>query len=206
MGHAALTFDNGPTPGITDVVLDVLAARGLRATFFVVADKLRDPARRALAERAAAEGHRVGNHTLTHTVPLGKLERGGDLDAVWREIDEAQALLGDLAPERFFRPYGAGGIIDENLLGPKGTAHLRDGGYQVVTWNCVPRDWEDPTGWVDTAMAQMAAIDGGSGDWPVVVVHDVKVGALDRLEAFLDRLSADGVELTMDFPASVRVA
>ena len=44
----SLTFDNGPTPGLTERVLSVLAERGLPATFFVVGD-------------------RVGHHTMTHS-------------------------------------------------------------------------------------------------------------------------------------------
>ena len=200
MARVTLTFDNGPTPGVTERVLDMLAAAGVAATFFVVADRLRNPAARALAERAVAEGHRVGNHTLTHTVPLGELEQHGQLTSVWREIDDAQHLLGDLAPERYFRPYGAGGVLDDRLLGPQGLAHLTDGGYQVITWNCVPRDWIDPVGWVDVAMAAVA-----SQPWSVVVLHDVKVGALDRLPDFLERLTAAGVEIRTDFPADVRL-
>jgi peptidoglycan/xylan/chitin deacetylase (PgdA/CDA1 family) len=200
MARVTLTFDNGPTPGVTERVLDILAARGVLATFFVVADNLRSPAGRALAERAVAEGHRVGNHTLTHTVPLGELEQRGQLTSVWREIDDAQELLGDLAPERYFRPYGAGGVLDDRLLGPHGLAHLTDGGYQVITWNCVPRDWVDPVGWVDVAMA---AID--AQPWSVVVLHDIKVGALDGLEDFLDRCAAAGVEIRTDFPDDVRL-
>ena len=61
-----LTFDNGPTPGVTDDVLEVLAQHDVPATFFVVGDRLRQPTGRALAERAKSEGHRIGNHTLTH--------------------------------------------------------------------------------------------------------------------------------------------
>jgi peptidoglycan/xylan/chitin deacetylase (PgdA/CDA1 family) len=50
-----LSFDNGPEPGATPLVLEVLARRRLPATFFVIAGKLRDPARRALAEITEAE-------------------------------------------------------------------------------------------------------------------------------------------------------
>ena len=66
-----LTFDNGPAPGTTEWVLDVLAERKLRATFFVVGTMLDRKGARALAERAVAEGHWVGNHSMTHTTPLG---------------------------------------------------------------------------------------------------------------------------------------
>ena len=58
-----LTFDNGPEPGVTDRVLEVLKSEGIAATFFVLGTKLADPARRALTVRAHAEGHWIGNHT-----------------------------------------------------------------------------------------------------------------------------------------------
>jgi peptidoglycan/xylan/chitin deacetylase (PgdA/CDA1 family) len=47
--QVTVTFDNGPTPGVTDAVLDVLADRGVPATFFVVGERLLDPSARALA-------------------------------------------------------------------------------------------------------------------------------------------------------------
>ena len=198
--RVTLTFDNGPTQGVTDKVLDVLAERDVRATFFVIGDKLRDPAVRTLAERAVADGHQVGNHTLSHKVPLGQLERDGNVDEVIRQIDDAQALLGDLAPRKLFRPYGAGGVLDDRLIGRRGLAHLVDNGFQPVTWNCVPRDWVDPRGWVETCATMMA-----EQDWSVIVLHDLPVGALDGLPRLLDRLAADDVELRDDFPDDCRL-
>ena len=64
-----LTFDNGPDPETTPFVLGVLARRSLRATFFVVGNKLSTPVGSELARRAHAEGHWIGNHTWTHSVP-----------------------------------------------------------------------------------------------------------------------------------------
>src|SRR5947209_7218582 len=66
-----LTFDNGPAPGTTERVLDVLGERDLKATFFVVGSMLHRPGARELADRAVAEGHWVGNHSMTHATPLG---------------------------------------------------------------------------------------------------------------------------------------
>jgi peptidoglycan/xylan/chitin deacetylase (PgdA/CDA1 family) len=50
----SLSFDNGPTPGITERVLDVLARHGLRVTFFVVGQKLRN---NAAGRRRRSSGH-----------------------------------------------------------------------------------------------------------------------------------------------------
>ncbi len=184
--RVSLTFDNGPTVGVTDRVLDVLAERDLRASFFVVGTQLERPGARALAERAVAEGHLVGNHSRTHTVQLGLLDDDGIAD----EIDGAAALIGPLAgAERWFRPFGGGGIIDERLLGARALAHLGRGGWSVVTWNSVPRDWEEPVRFVDTCRREVAAL-----DWAVVVLHDLPTGAMDHLGRLLDTLAADGAE------------
>lgn len=60
----ALTFDDGPNPGATPLILDVLADRGVRATFFVLGRHAERWPR--LVERAAAEGHQIGNHGYHH--------------------------------------------------------------------------------------------------------------------------------------------
>jgi peptidoglycan/xylan/chitin deacetylase (PgdA/CDA1 family) len=70
MRKLTLTFDNGPTPGVTDKVLDILARRDLRATFMVVGQNLFDPSSAALLHEINAAGHWIGNHSLTHTTLL----------------------------------------------------------------------------------------------------------------------------------------
>jgi peptidoglycan/xylan/chitin deacetylase (PgdA/CDA1 family) len=190
----SLTFDNGPSTEVTPHVLDVLADRSVHATFFVVGETLRKAGCRELAERAKAEGHRIGNHSLTHTVQLGDLDEAG----VEREIEQAQALLGDLADsDRLFRPFGGGGVISEHLMGPATADHLCRGRYTCVLWNSVPRDWLEPDAWVDTALADVQA-----HDWTVVVMHDLPTGAMRHLPRFLDRLDVLGASVVSDFPDS----
>ncbi len=190
-----LSFDNGPFPNVTPGVLDVLARHGLSATFFVCGREASDPARRPILARARADGHRIGNHTQTHTVELGATT---DADAPRNEIGAAQDALGDLADEaRWFRPYGAGGILGPRLLSRDAVRYLCDGGYSCVLWNSVPRDWEDPQGWPARALADVAA-----QDWTLVVLHDVPTGAMDALPGFLERALASGVEIVSELPPS----
>jgi peptidoglycan/xylan/chitin deacetylase (PgdA/CDA1 family) len=190
--RATLTFDNGPTPGVTEQVLDVLASSGVKATFFAIGAALRLPAARRLAERARDEGHWLGNHTLTHSAQLGDL---GDEEAR-AEIDGAQRELGELThPDRLFRPFGGGGILSRHLLSAAAVDELRRGSYTCVLWNCVPRDWEDPEGWPERALESIA-----SRESSLVVLHDTPTGAMAQLPAFLDALAHAGVELSQDFP------
>jgi peptidoglycan/xylan/chitin deacetylase (PgdA/CDA1 family) len=187
-----LSFDNGPFDGVTQGVLDTLARADVRASFFVCGKDARDPARRAILERARGAGHRIGNHTLTHSVELGASD---DPEAPRREIDGAQAVLAELAPERWFRPYGAGGVLGPRLLSAAAVRTLCDGGYTCVLWNCVPRDWEDPHGWPERALRHVERL-----DWTLVVLHDVPTGAMQALPRFLDRVRASGVEIVQEFP------
>lgn len=191
-----LTFDNGPAPGTTEWVLDVLAERNVKATFFVVGSMLERRGARELAARAVAEGHWLGNHSMTHTTPLGE---EADAGRTRQEIEDAQALLGELAhARRFFRPFGGGGLIGPHLLNPAAVDLLRADAYTCVLWNSVPRDWEDTEHWVETALADVERLEHA-----VVVLHDLPTGAMDVLPAFLDELEARGTVFSQDFPSDV---
>src|SRR5262249_6822661 len=149
MFEVTLTFDNGPDAAVTPAVLDVLARHDLRSTFFVVGEKLADPTLHALAARARQEGHWIGNHTFTHSVPLG-LQSG---DVAEREIGRTEALIGALAhPDKLFRPYGGGGALNRGLLKPSVVSYLTARQYTCVLWNLVPGDWKDPDGWGNVAV------------------------------------------------------
>ncbi len=188
-----LTFDNGPEPEVTPDVLAVLARRHIPASFFVIGQKLRDSARLALPARARAEGHRIGNHTLTHGTPLGR--RGG-AEAV-AEIAETDALIGALAESApLFRPNGGGGVLGPHLLNRSAAAHLQTRGHTVVLWNAIPRDWDDPDGWPERALAQWRAAKG-----PVaMVLHDLPTGAMRHLDRVLATLLEEGATFTLDAP------
>ncbi len=193
MFDLTLTFDNGPDPAVTPRVLDVLRGEGIAATFFVVGQKLAAPGALALAGRAHDEGHWLGNHTWTHRVPLG---HSAAPDLVETELASTQRLLGDLAhPHRWFRPFGGGGNLDRRLLRADALAWLVAQRFSVVLWNAVPRDWADPDGWVETALAQCAA-----RPWTLMVLHDLPTGAMDHLPRFIAAARARGARFRQDFP------
>jgi peptidoglycan-N-acetylglucosamine deacetylase len=195
MATVTLSFDNGPDPAVTPQVLDTLARHDIKATFFVVGQHLEAPDGQALIARARREGHWVGNHTYTHSSPLGMLADGA---AAVSEISRTTALIGPHAePHRLFRPYGGGGILDARILNTEAARYLCDNGYSCITWNAIPRDWDDPTGWVDTALRQIA-----EQEETLVVLHDIPSGAMDRLDEFIVRARASNATFRQDFPAS----
>ena len=119
----ALTFDDGPTPGATDRVLDTLGELGVRAAFFVVGRNAQQHP--TLVERIAAEGHLVANHTLDHS-HYGMFGR----DRYWlRQVTETdeilRAILG-VRPAMFRPPMG--------LKTWHITRAAAAAGHTVVTW------------------------------------------------------------------------
>jgi peptidoglycan/xylan/chitin deacetylase (PgdA/CDA1 family) len=124
------------------------------------------------------------------------LGESADPEIPAHEIGAAQEVLGELTEDdRLYRPYGGGGVIGPSLLSRAAIDYLCDGGYTCVLWNSVPRDWEDPTGWPERALADIAR-----RDWTLVVVHDIATGAMDALPRFLDRLRREDLEIVPDFP------
>ncbi len=200
MFDLTLSFDNGPEPEVTPKVLDILARRNIKTTFFVIGEKLARPECRKLAERAKDEGHWIANHTYTHTTPLGQRT---EPDAAELEIGRTQKVIGDLAhPKKFFRPNGGGGNLDKRLLRSDVADFLKAGRYTLVLWNAIPRDWADPDGWVEVAAAQCHAQWDRLDSWPLMVLHDMPTGAMRHLERFLDWVEDAAGEIRQEFPPS----
>jgi peptidoglycan-N-acetylglucosamine deacetylase len=191
--RVTLTFDNGPTPGVTDQVLDILAERSVRAIFFVVANRVEgDATARTLLTRMVGDCHRVGNHSRTHGRPLGEL---GEQETI-AEIATARDILREFTGENFlFRPWGTEGQLDRRCLNRSAVNYLVSGKHTCVLWNSVPRDWADPGGWVARALTDIRA-----REHTVVVIHDVPSGAMDALPRFLDELLRKGVSVTAELP------
>lgn len=193
MPSITLSFDNGPDPDVTPLVLETLRKHRVKSTFFVVGDKLRD--RRALAERAHEEGHWIGNHTYNHLLPLGMICEKGLAGA---EIADTQDLIGDLAhPRRLFRPFGGGGCLDQRLLNREAFDHLQRGRYTCVLWNAIPEDWVYPNGWVDRALKLCFG-----EEHVLLVLHDLPTGAMKHLDRFISVATELGAQFQQEFPNS----
>lgn len=189
-----LSFDNGPDADVTPRVLDVLAEHAARAHFFVLGKQVATDIGRALVARAHREHHLIGNHSYTHGVPLGDDPRP---DAVEQEIAATQALLAPLnGGGRRFRPFGGGAVLGPHLFSRRAIEHLCEHAYTCVLWNAVPRDWLDPGGWVETALADIA-----TRPHSLIVLHDIADACLAGLDRFLSEARARGHEIVQDLPA-----
>lgn len=193
MPDVTLTFDNGPTPGVTEAVLDVLSKHDVKSTFFVVGMKLAEPGALELAQRAHGEGHWIGNHTWSHPDPFGQWPNTSDPS---QEILTTQELIGPLAHrDRLFRPPGGGGHLDKRLLSVRALECVKRQAMTLVLWNAIPRDWDNPDGWVETALQQIR-----TSEWALVVLHDMDTGAMRNLSRFMDAVVEEGGRFRQDFP------
>ena len=192
MAKVTLTFDNGPDPEATPLVLDCLARHGVKSTFFVLGQNVSASAGVDLARRASREGHWIGNHTWSHVGRLGEMTR----EAALQEFESTQQALAWVEqPARLFRPRGGGGRFGRGLLHPAVVDKLTAGGFTCVLWTSVPGDFRDPDGWMDRALA-----DCRTREWSLVVLHDIPNGAMRHLDSFLRKLRDEGHQLTQDFP------
>jgi peptidoglycan-N-acetylglucosamine deacetylase len=169
--RVALTFDDGPTPGVTDLILDELQRRKLHATFFMIGQRI--AAAPDLARRVLAEGHDVGNHTFTHP----KLTTLADRE-VEAEIQKTQDIMREVLNHRaaWFRPpYGELRQNQAGLLSSKGLG--------TVLWNVDPGDWSQP-GEAKIVGTILAETKPGS----IIVCHDLHRQTADSVGPILDGL------------------
>jgi peptidoglycan/xylan/chitin deacetylase (PgdA/CDA1 family) len=180
-GFVAFTFDDGPNPETTPVVLDALQKYNIPATFFIVTKKFngkKSAEVKSLLKRQLDSGFLVGSHTVSHT----KL-RGAMPAKLAAEIDESIRMLSKEAerPIALFRaPFGA-------LDGP-GRGWLKKRGLTETFWSIDPRDWEakDPVHLRAKIFHEIVNHNGG-----VVLMHDAKPITAGITALVLDDLEAE---------------
>ena len=129
-GYIALTFDDGPSGAITEKLLDGLAARNVKATFFLCGYRIETFPE--IAQRMAEEGHELGLHSNRHDY-MQHMTKEEALD----DLAECQSILTESTgvSARLFRPPG--GLYSQALL-----AASRELGLSVVFWSVDPHDWD----------------------------------------------------------------
>lgn len=126
----SLTFDDGPHPHYTDSLLEILAARKAKATFFFVGKLASEHP--SIVARASQAGHAIGVHSWDHSsMPL--LTRRQRL----RQIKDTRNALGNNAGNLFRSPFGF-----EDLAS---AVDVKLAGYQSISWNVDIRDWQKRT-------------------------------------------------------------
>ncbi len=152
----ALTFDDGPHAQGTPAVLEILAAGGVRATFFLVGEQVRrNP---GLAGEIVAAGHEIGLHCDRHRnlLRLAPWQVRADIARAQDTIESATSrAIGLYRP-----PYGA--------LNATALRLARGHGWRTLLWSHWGKDWQARA----TPEAIAARVTGGAGEGSVLLLHD----------------------------------
>jgi peptidoglycan/xylan/chitin deacetylase (PgdA/CDA1 family) len=174
--YIAITFDDGPHPQNTPRLLDILAARNVKATFYVIGRSV--DLHPGILRRTVAEGHEIGNHSHTHRL-LSKL---GESE-LRQEMQRCQDAVGRAAGVRMRTmrpPYGG-------LLQSQRELVHREFGYPTILWSVDPLDWKRPGPSVVTSRILSGTTAGG-----IVLAHDLHSQTVDAMPATLDGLLRRG--------------
>ncbi len=174
--YVAMTFDDGPHPQNTPRLLDILRARNIKATFYVIGRSV--DLYPKIVRRTVAEGHEMGNHTHTHRL-LSKLSDSEvrlDLSRCRDAVERAAGVhMRTMRP-----PYG--GLLQRQ----RELVHA-EFGYPTILWSVDPLDWKRPGPSVVTSRILSGATSGG-----IILSHDLHAPTVDAMPATLDGLLRRG--------------
>ena len=183
----ALTYDDGPNPPYTERLLDVLAKHNVKATFFMIGNRIeRHP---ETVHRVIAEGHQIGNHSYSHPL-LGFLPP----TYVQREIERTDQLLRQfgIVGEIVFRaPILTRFLPVAYVLAKGDRSHIS---CNVWSW-----DWttQNPHKITETVLKKTLSSTGAGS---IIVLHDGKAenknadrsGTIEATDRIITALKRDG--------------
>ncbi len=141
--HVYLTFDDGPSEGVTEEILDVLRRYDIKATFFMVGKKIEDNP--GLCARVIDEGHLAAVHTYSHSYTKVYSDESTFMD----EVQKTYQLIVDSSPNKkepfkIFRfPGGSAGNSQYSSIIEDCKESLARDGYYFCDWNCANADNEN---------------------------------------------------------------
>jgi len=192
---AYITFDDGPAPD-TPAILDVLAEYRAPATFFLIGWPAK--AQPGMVKRILAEGHALGNHTLSHAHdPKQASWRLRSVEAYIAELDGCDRIIFDIADVHTTAtraPGGSGPYLTEEFQ-----KALRERGYVDYMWNASTGDsaWPRPT--PDQMLdAVVERLWNGKLTNPIILMHDgvsKHTQTVEALSAIIEYLRYAGYTL-----------
>jgi peptidoglycan-N-acetylglucosamine deacetylase len=172
----ALTFDDGPDPATTPMLLQLLDRHGVRGAFFVTGERAGQYGH--LISAIVEQGHDIGSHSYSHD-PFLMLRRA---EILLREISSTQTLLRrfGISPMAFRPPVG--------IVNPKLDHVLRVAGLYCVIFSCRAGDFGNRRihGLAGKILKKVKADD-------IILLHDVRPRSAGGVEAWLHE-----VELILD--------
>ncbi|URX61528.1 polysaccharide deacetylase family protein [Luteibacter anthropi] len=172
-----LSFDDGPDPEHTPRLLDTLARHGVKASFFLVGEKI--AAHPGIVERIVAEGHMVGNHSYSHW-SFSNMDIGAQLDEIYK-TDALLRRFDDRPHHRMRPPHG--------YVGPRLLMHFAREKRSLVYWSYDSLDYQDRP--VSSLISRLLDEPPAPGD--IVLMHDDSDKAAEALDVVLPRWLAQGM-------------
>src|SRR5215210_5230761 len=174
--YIAITFDDGPRAKNTSKLLDLLAAKHIKGTFFILGECAETNPE--IVKRIAAEGHEIANHTWTHL----NFAKSSD-EAIRGELQRAEKKIVELTgtkPKLTRPPYGA--------MSARQRQWVRDEfGYNIVLWDVDPLDWKEPG---ISVVVKRIADETRAGS--IILTHDIHAPTVEAMPEILDTLLAKG--------------
>jgi peptidoglycan/xylan/chitin deacetylase (PgdA/CDA1 family) len=169
-----LTFDDGPTPEITEWVLEELKKHKAKATFFCIGKNIRN--HKDIFLKIISEGHSIGNHTYNHLNGwvTSTEEYSSNIELCNSEIKNLKPKILNQKSSLFRPPYGK--------IKKSQSKKLRQLGYKIIMWDVLSADFDrtiTPEKCLDNVVQN---IKSGS----VIVFHD-SIKAYKNLEHTLPR-------------------
>ncbi len=173
--RVALTFEDGPDPDYTPLILDTLKSRNQVATFFVQGIRAKEYP--SLIKRINAEGHLIGNHTwshpqLTHLSPEDML----------LQLQKTQNILEQITGRSPFLYRPSYGIYNENVISSIN--------MPAILWSVDPEDLK----YKDASYITNYVLDHVA-DGAIILLHDTNAYTTQAISAILDALIAEGYDI-----------
>lgn len=175
--YIALTYDDGPTPGNTSALLDILKENDAKATFFVLG--MYAELSPEILKRIVDEGNEVGNHSFNHL----RLNTLNDKELT-NQIEKTNKLIEGITgrPVSLLRPpYG---LRNKNVIGA-----AKKAGMSIILWNVDTHDWSEPGAKIVANRAISKSVDGD-----IVLLHDNCKGSVKASEIIIKELKKSGYE------------
>src|SRR5947208_11905350 len=125
--YIAMTFDDGPSAKLTPKLLDLLAARHIKATFFLIGQNVAENP--DIVAREVREGHEIANHSWSHP-NLAKMSDAGVRDQLHKTEDAIRSASGN-RPTLLRPPYGSITARQKKWIN-------QEFGYKIVLWDVDP--------------------------------------------------------------------
>lgn len=185
--EAFLTFDDGPTKGITSEILDILKQKQVKATFFVIG-KMAESNKDILL-REKEEGHAIANHSFSHDYKYLYADPNNFIEDINRADAELKNILEGYNSKLIRFPGGSFGKEREIYR-----QAVTEAGYHYIDWNSLNGDAEGKGNWTVEKLVQNIKATSAGKNRLVILMHDapLKQTTVQALPQIIEYLKSQG--------------